>query len=120
MAFVSAFPAPKMSQQKSLNAFFSVRKQAPDHHAAKRRKVVLDDATSSTTTTLTTPTVSKKEFSKIREMPKVVVKTPASVLEGPSGTTDSEVRAARRLRNSLDHRQSMKVNISIAISLAPM
>ena len=87
-----------MSQQKSLNAFFSVRKQvAPDHHAAKRRKVVLDDASSTLapTPTLTTPTASKKEFSKVREMPKVVVKTPAAstVKEGPLGTNDYEVHA---------------------------
>jgi hypothetical protein len=71
-----------MSQQQSLNAFFSVRKHATDEHAAKRRKVVLDEGTSAVVKAKTTPVVPKAAGSKkleggmrTRELAKVIVKT---------------------------------------------
>jgi hypothetical protein len=72
------FSIGRMSQQKSLNAFFNVRKRPADQHAAKRRKVILDNPSAAVV-----PSTKKDGATKIREMANIVVKEKAESVGKP-------------------------------------
>ena len=107
-----------MSQQQSLNAFFSVRKRATDEHAAKRRKVVLDEGTSADVKAKATPIVPKAAGSKklgaamrTRELAKVVVKTTPTVSDKDESSNSS---------SSSSDGTSKKVNVNNVIKCSLM
>jgi flagellar hook assembly protein FlgD len=78
-----------MSQQKSLNAFFSVRKQAVDQHAAKRRKVALDAPTSTNASVSKAKVAANDEVVRILEKAKAVVRTHTTLDKDESSSSST-------------------------------